>query len=304
VTRQRGLRIALGLNVGLVALQVGFGIAAGSLGLIADAGHNLTDVGAVALSLFAVRLAMRPADSKRSFGYHRSTILAAQANAAAILVISALIAVEGINRLVHPVTVDAALVLPVAAAAVVINLVAAMVLSDHTHDLNMRSAYLHMAADAATSAGVAVAAALILVTNGNDWLDPAISLIIGAVIAVRAVQLLKETASVLLESTPDGIDMTLLGHAITEVDGVEAVHDLHAWSLSSELHALSAHVVLEGHLSLEDAQQVGRRIKATIEPRFDIAHSTLELECEACDDEYHDTHLTSPTAADRSLHRH
>ncbi len=282
MTRERRLVIAVVLNVVLVAAQVAAGAWAHSLGLIADAGHNLTDVGAVALAWFAVRLTSRPPNPRRSFGYHRSTILAAQANAVALILVTAAIAFEAIRRLIHPVTVHAGVVVPVAAAAVVLNVVAAATLQDHSDDLNMRGALLHMFSDALTAAAVVVAGVVILVTNGTYWLDPAMSLVIGTVIAFRAVQLLVATTGVLLESAPVGMDTDALAHAIVMVDGVEAVHDLHTWSLSSEYHALSAHIVLEGEPSLEEAHEVCERVKDAIGPAFHIAHATLEPEVEAC----------------------
>src|SRR5450432_310584 len=186
MSRSRRLRYAWALNAALVAAQVAVGLGAHSVGLIADAGHNLTDVAALTLAIVAVRLLSRPGDDRRSFGYHRGTILAAQANAAALLVVTVAIVYEAIRRLVHPETVHAGPVIVVAAAATVINLVAARFLDDHSHDLNMRGALLHMTSDALTSAGVAVAAIVIGVTGGNNWLDPAVSLVIACVIAFRA----------------------------------------------------------------------------------------------------------------------
>ena len=209
--RSRRLRIALGLNAALVVTQVVVGIVAHSIGLVADAGHNLTDVAAVTLAIFAVHLTNRPGDDRRSFGYHRSTILAAQANAAALLVVMALIVYEAINRLVHPQSIEAGPVIVVAIVATVINLLSARILDDHSHDLNMRAALLHMTSDALTSAGVAVAAIVIATTGGNDWLDPVVSLVIALVIAVRAVQLLGAATHVLLESTPADVDPARAG---------------------------------------------------------------------------------------------
>jgi cobalt-zinc-cadmium efflux system protein len=298
--RQRRLGIALLLNLGIVVGQVGFGLVSGSLGLLADAGHNLTDVAALLVSLLAVRLARRPPTAARSFGMHRSTVLAAQANAAAILAVTALIAIESIRRLTDPGDVKGGIVLVVATLAAIGNLVAAAILGGHAHDegrdrghdhrgeqrdLNMRSAWLHMASDAAASAGVAATGAVILFTGGWFWLDPAVSLVISVLIAVRAWVLLRETAEVLLEATPSGLDLDALARTMTDVPGVEAVHDLHVWTLSSDVRALSAHVVLDGHPTLEEAQVVGEHVKATVAPAFHIAHATLELECEACGDE-------------------
>jgi cobalt-zinc-cadmium efflux system protein len=183
---------------------------------------------------------------------------------------------------VHPQTIHAGPVIVIAAAATVINLVAARFLDDHSHDLNLRGAWLHMTADACTSAGVAVAAIVIAVTGGNDWLDPAVSLLIALVIAVRAVQLLGATTSVLLESTPPDLDPAELAAAMAAVPGVEAVHDLHVWSLSSEYRALSAHLVLVGQPSLAEAQLTADAVKRMVAADYGIAHATLEPEAEVC----------------------
>jgi cobalt-zinc-cadmium efflux system protein len=282
VSRELRLRLVLGLNLALAAALVGAGFIAHSLGLLAAAGDTVTDVGAVFLSLLAVRLTRRSPNAQRSFGYHRSTILAAQANAAAILIVTGLIVVEAVRRLPDPPSVHGGAVLLVAGIAALVNGVAALVLAGDRHDLNMRAVLLDTAGDAAANAGVAAAGAAILLTGGYEWLDPAVSLVIAAVIAARAVRLLMQAADVLLESTPAGLDLDELASAMADVDGVDAVHDLHVWSLSSEVRALSAHLVLSGHPTLEEAQVVGDRLRSTIGPRFAIAHATLELECEAC----------------------
>jgi cobalt-zinc-cadmium efflux system protein len=287
--REKRLRMALGLNAVIVVVQVVFGVVAHSLGLLADAGHNLTDVLAVVLSLVAVRWARRRPTGQRSFGHHRATILAAQANAFLILGATVLITYEGLRRILHPSAVDGGIVIVVALVAAAGNLAAAIALrephGDHGHDLNMRSAFLHMAGDAAASVGVAVAGLIMLLTKGNYWLDPLVSIVIGAIIAYHAWKLLRSTNEVLLESTPAGLDIVELTAVINAVDGVEHVHDLHVWSLSSDIRALSAHVVLDGHPTLEEAQVVATAIKRLIGPRFSIAHATLELECESCMDE-------------------
>lgn len=280
--REERLRLAVVLNVAVVAFQVAAGVVARSVGLLADAGHNLGDVGALGLSLLAVRLARRPATPERSFGWHRSTILAAQANAASLLAICAFIAYEAVGRILDPTEVRGGLVVTAAAAAAVVNTVAARVLHGHDHDLNMRSAFLHAAADAAVSLGVAASGAVILVTGRFDRLDPAVSLVVAAAIAWHALRLARATTEVLLEATPAGLPVGELAAAMAAVDGVEAVHDLHVWSLSSDVRALSAHLVLRGHPTLEEAQEVAGRVKAAIAEPYGIAHATLELECETC----------------------
>jgi len=284
VSRSRRLGIALGLNIGLVVAQVVFGLIARSLGLLADAGHNLSDVAAVVVSLVAVRWARRAATAERSYGYHRGTILAALVNATMILAVTCLIVYEGVRRLAHPEPVRGGIVIAVALGAFVLNAVAALVLREHGSDLNMRSALLHMAGDAVASLGVAVAGAVILVTGGFLWLDPVVSMAIAVLIAVEALQLVRQAAEVLLESTPRDVDLDHLMTTMGGVEGVENVHDLHVWSLSSEIRALSAHLILAGHPSLEEAQAVGERVKSVVAMPFAIAHSTLELECNPCAD--------------------
>lgn len=282
MSRSRRLTIALALNAVIVVGQVIAGIAAHSLGLIADAGHNITDVAAVLLALIAVSWAARPPTQNRSFGYHRATILAALANAGSILVVTVVITYEAVHRFANPEPVDAGVVVVVALIAFAVNAMSAVVLRDGSADLNMRAALLHMIGDAAASLGVAAAGLVILVTGGFEWLDPAVSLGIALLIAIQAWKLVRHSVDVLLESTPRGFDVEALSRAMADVDGVDAVHDLHVWSLSSEVRALSAHVVLEGHRTLEEAQLVGEHVKYTITMPFQIAHATLELECEAC----------------------
>jgi cobalt-zinc-cadmium efflux system protein len=283
--RARRLSIVIALNLAVVVGQVAGGVAGHSVGLLADAGHNLTDVAAAGLALIAVRLSRRAPTAARSFGFHRSSVLAAQANAAAILILTVLIAVAAVDRLAHPQAVDGGVVVGVAAVAMVMNGLSALLVNEHSQrDLGMRSTLLHMAGDAVASLGVVVAGVVILVTGGSRWLDPTVSLGIAALISVQAVRLGREVTDVLLEGTPKDVNMEQLRTVIDGVDGVESAHDLHLWSLSSEVRALSAHVVLSGHPTLEEAQVVGERIKATLSLSFDIAHATLELECEACGD--------------------
>ncbi|MEA3019011.1 MAG: cobalt-zinc-cadmium efflux system protein [Actinomycetota bacterium] len=283
--RERRLTIVLVLNVAIVAGEVIGGLASRSLGLLADAAHNLTDVAGVAFALVAVRWARRAPTERRSFGYHRGTVLAAQANATLILAATALIGFEGIRRLSNPSEVKGGLVVAVALVALLANTGAALLLWEKRGDVNMRAALLHMASDAAASFGVAVAGGVILATGRFEWLDPAISLAIGVIIGWQAIKLMGETTSLLLESTPDGLDVDGVTATMLAVPGVENVHDMHVWSLSSEVRALSAHVILEGHPTLEEAQVVGTAVKAAVSGPFSIAHATLELECEGCVDD-------------------
>ena len=287
-SRERRLAIVIIINVAIVVAQAVAGVIAGSIGLLADAGHNLADVGAVGLSLWAVRLTRRRPTASRSFGWHRSTVLAAQANAAAILAVTALIVFEAVRRLSDPVDVRGGVVLIVALVALAGNSLSVLFLRDSHHDLNMRSALLHMVGDVAASAGVAIAGLVILTTGGNFWIDPVVSLAVGLLITREAIRLLRATTDVLLEATPAGLDLAVLVDAVAADPGVDEVHDVHAWALSSDVHALSAHVVMNGHPTLEEAQVVGDRIKRLIAERFRITHATLELECEPCMDDDRD----------------
>jgi cobalt-zinc-cadmium efflux system protein len=280
--REKRLTIAIVLNVGIVAAQVVAGIVSGSLGLLADAAHNLTDVLAITVALIAVRLTKRPLTSLRSFGFHRATVLAALFNAASILAVSGFVLIESLQRLSNPEPVESGIVVVFASLGAVINGVAALVVFDRSSDLNMRGAMLHLISDALTSVAVAACGVVMLITDGSYWLDPAVALLISVLIAWQGWKLARSATDILLESTPQGLDPEKLAGTIESVEGVDAVHDLHAWSLSSEMRALSAHVVVSGHPSLEDAQVVAGRVKDALAHEFDIVHATIQLECEPC----------------------
>jgi cobalt-zinc-cadmium efflux system protein len=303
--RSHRLAVSLALNAGLVVALVVFGIRAHSSGLMADAGHNAVDVGALALSLVAVRLSLRPPNAARSYGNHRATILAALANAVLIAGVTVLIVVDSVHRLSHPVPVRAGLVVVVASFALVVNGAAALVLRDRSNDLNMRSALLHMVGDALASLAVVAGAAVLLVVPSATWLDPVSALVVAGIIAYQAVGVLRTSVSVLLESTPTDVDLDHLTGTMGRVPGVGEVHDLHVWSLSSEMRVLSAHLVLTGHPTLEEAQVVGEQVKAAIAGPYGIAHSTLELECERClDGDLDPCRMESAEAAPAGLHHH
>ena len=285
VNRRTRLWIALGINVALVAGEVVGGLAAHASALLADAGHNLTDVAGLAAALFALRWATRPRNESRSFGNHRATILAALFNAVALAVVTVTIVILSIERLVRPETVNGTSLAIVAGIALVTNLVAAGVLHDRSADLNMRAAMVHMSADA-MSAALALAAGVVILVAGHraDLADPAASLAVSLMIIFQAYRLVRASVDVLLESTPADVDLVALRSAITGVDGVSEIHDLHVWSLSSEYRALSAHLVLDGHPTLEEAQALGDVVRAAVAVPFALAHTTLELECERCTD--------------------
>lgn len=282
MTRQGRLLAALGCDLAVAASEGVGGFVAHSAGLLATAGHDLADAAALALALVATRLVRRPATPSRTFGYHRVTILTALANAAGIVVVTVLVVILAVHRIAHPPPVKGGLVVIFAAVALAGNGLAAAVVHDRSRDLNMRSAALHLLGDALAALGVLVAGAVILSTGHFYVLDPAISLVVAAFVLVEAAALVRQSVDVLLESVPADVDLGRLGAMMEAVPGVTEVHDLHCWSLSSEVRACSGHVVLEGHPSLEGAQAVGERVKEGIRAGFGIDHATLELECERC----------------------
>ena len=299
-SRTRRLVVVLGLNIALAAGQLVGGLVAHSTGLLSDAGHNVTDVAGVAMALLAVRWATRPRNPSHSFGYHRGPILAALGNAAVIAVITVAIVAQSVDRLIHPHAVHGGLVVTVAATAFVINGLAALMLRERGGDLNMRSAALHMGGDALGSLAVLSAGAVLMANPTLQWADPTASLVVAVIIVVEAYRLLRSSLDVLLESSPADVDLDELTAVMGRVQGVAEVHDLHVWSLSSDVRALSAHVVLSGHPTLEQAQVVGDKVKSAIGAPFTIAHSTLELECERCTDGEVDPCLMDSVADSRS----
>ena len=288
MTRTRRLVLALAVDLILVAAEATGGVFAHSTSLMATAGHDLADAAALGLALVATRLTLRPATAFRSFGYHRATILAALANATAIVVVGLGVVALAAYRIAHPAHVQGTLVVVVAAGGLLGNAVAALLLREHTEDLNFKAVALHFTGDAAAALGVIVAGTVILATGHFEAIDPIVGLLITVLIGTEAWRLVRSSLDVLLESTPPDLDVAALASAISDIEGVTAVHDLHCWSLSSDVRALSAHVVLDGHPSLEQAQVVGERVKSSVHSRFHVAHATLEMECEPCADDIAD----------------
>jgi cobalt-zinc-cadmium efflux system protein len=282
MSRPRRLALALVVDLILVAAEAAGAVLAHSTGLMAMAGHDLADAAALLVALVAARLALRPATAAKSFGYHRATILAALANATAIVVVTLGVVAFGAYRLAHPGHVHGALVVAFAAAGLLGNAVAALLLRERSRDLNLRAVALHFTGDAGAALGVIVAGTVILATGRFEEIDPAAALLVALLIGAQAWRIVHASVDVLLESTPPDLDVAALASAISATEGVSAVHDLHCWSLSSDVRALSAHLVLDGHPTLEQAQVVGERVKASVGERFNVSHATLEMECEPC----------------------
>jgi cobalt-zinc-cadmium efflux system protein len=272
---RRALAVALALIVAFLVGEVVAAIFAGSLALIADAGHMLTDAGALGFALFAATLARRPAQGRWTFGYRRLEILAAQANGVTLLVVGLLIVYGSIRRLVAPPEVRGGIVLAVAIAGIVVNLAATGVLSRASRrSLNVRGAFLHVATDTAAFAGTAVAGALILLT-GWDRFDPIASLGVAALMLWASWGLLRDSASIFLERSPEGLDPETVGRALVAEPGVVEVHDLHVWTVTSGFPALAAHVLVAPGA---DCHAVRRDLERMLHERFGLEHTTLQVE--------------------------
>jgi cobalt-zinc-cadmium efflux system protein len=275
------LWISAGLTGAFVVLELAVGWWANSLALVSDAGHNLADAAALVLSAWAFALASRPADRTRSFGFHRAGVLVALVNAATLVLMALYIFYEGYRRLVEPEPVQSLPVITLAAVALALNMVVAFGLREAgRHDVNVRSALVHMLGDALASGGVLLAGVAVLLTGSPLW-DPAVSLVIGGFIVWSSWGIIKETVGILMEGTPDRVLVEELVRDVRAVPGVRDVHDLHVWSLASHLHALSAHLVLEdpGRATNGELVAIVRRVKGMLAERHAIAHATLETHC-------------------------
>ena len=272
-----GRTFALGivLNAGFVLVEGGFGIATGSMALLADAGHNLSDVLGLVIAWTATVFAGRPASQRFTYGFKSSSILAALANAALLLIAVGAILVEAVQRLVHPQPVEGSVMMAVAAAGIVINtLTALLFVAGRKHDINMRGAFLHMASDALVSAGV-VGAGLLITLTGRAWIDPATSLVIVAVIGVTSWRLFKDAMKLGLLGVPPGIDEAGVRAFLAAQPGVEAVHDLHIWPMSTTETALTTHLVIpSGH----PGDVFLRELAHELEHDFRIGHATVQIE--------------------------
>jgi cobalt-zinc-cadmium efflux system protein len=280
-SRSTALKVALALTCAVLAVEVAGGILSHSLALLSDAGHVLTDVFALGLAWFAVSQSKRPADARRSYGYHRVGILAALVNAATLIVIVVAIAYEAVRRLLDPQPVQGLLVIVTAVIGIAINSFVALRLRHDHHNLNMRAALLHVIGDIAASVGVVIAGAVVLLT-GWVYIDPIISLAIAILIAFGAWRIVRETVNLLMEGTPAGIDVAAVTEEILRTPDVSGMHDLHVWALSSAEVALSCHVVV-GERSLGDAEHLVRDLEGRLCAKFDIGHTTVQLEsCHPC----------------------
>jgi len=278
---QRVLRLSLIATIAYVLLTLVSGLRAHSLALVSEAGHNASDALAIVLSFVAVWFQTRPATDQKTFGYQRAGVLAAFLNALTLIVIAGWIAFEAVHRFSHPSRIEPRIMMYVAAAGVVMNGLIAAMLWRVSHDVNIRSVFIHMLGDTLSTAAVIVGGLAILLT-GSTWIDPALSLAIAALILWSSVGIVRETLNILLEGTPRGISLIEIRRTLASIDGVEDVHDLHVWSLGSNTHALASHVTI-ADIPPSESNLILDRINVVLRERFRIHHTTLQFEHVVCE---------------------
>jgi cobalt-zinc-cadmium efflux system protein len=279
---KKDLLIALSITLLMMIAEVIGGLLSNSLALLSDAGHMLTDNLALLLSFFAMKFATMPATEKRTFGFYRLEILAALINGIILVVISLYIIYQAYLRMINPQRVEGMLMLIVAVIGLAANIIGAIVLMKHSHsNLNIRGAYLHIVGDAFSSVGVVVGGVIILYT-GWYLIDPILSILISFVIIYGSWALVKESVSILLESVPSHIDIETVATAISKVRGVREAYHIHVWTITSGVHAMSAHVLIDDQL-VSRSRDLINDISTLLAEKFKILHSTIQLECERCD---------------------
>ncbi|MCL4371646.1 MAG: cation diffusion facilitator family transporter [Chloroflexi bacterium] len=275
------LRLAFFLTVGVLAAELAGGVLSNSLALLSDAGHVFTDVLALGLAWFAAVQATRPATPRRTFGYHRTGILVALANALTLLAISLVITFEAIRRLQSPEPVNSILMVAIAALGLVANLYVALSLHQEPgENLNVRSALLHVIGDVLASAAVIVGAVIITFT-GFYFVDPLLSVLIALIIVGGAWSIVLETINILMEGTPAGVNLNKLIQDIKDTPGVLDAHDLHVWSLAAGIHAMSGHVVIEDQ-ALSESSQILENLSHMLAQKYGIDHATIQFEHRLC----------------------
>lgn len=290
---QRVLQVSLAATILYVVVCFYMGFRAHSLSLISEAGHNISDAAALLLSFAAVWFGAQPANDAKTFGYQRAGVLAAFFNAVTLVAVSTWIVIEAIARLRHPEPIASTLMMSVAAAGVVMNgLIATMLwrvsrksaASTGESDVNLRSVLIHMLGDTLSTAAVIVGGFLIQLT-GFVWIDPVLSLAIAALILWSSISIARETLNILLEGTPRGLELPSIRATITEIEGVEDVHDLHVWSLGSQTHALATHIRI-ADIPPSESNAILDRVKCALRERYRILHTTIQFENYDCETEH------------------
>jgi len=262
-------------------IEVAGGLLSNSLALLSDAGHVFADILALSLSWYGVRQAERPPTGRMTFGYHRVGVIIALVNAAGIFAIAMVIFYEAYRRWQHPPEVDSLPMLAAATVGLAVNIFVALWLrQEQRSNLNVRSAFWHALGDALASIGVIIGGIIILLT-GKFLVDPIISVLIGFIIILAAWRILKEGLRVILEATPQQIDVNSMINTLNLVRGVKGVHDVHVWSITPEIHAMSCHVLIDDLLTSQ-AADIRSKIEEVLQQRFHIEHSVLQMECQEC----------------------
>lgn len=277
------LRISMILTTAILAGELAGGLMANSLALLSDAGHVFTDLVALSLSWFAIKQEEKPAGGRMTFGYHRVGVAVAFFNAALIVFMASAILFEAYRRFQSPQAVKGGLMMGVAIVGLAANLfVASWLRSDASGSINIRSVFWHAWGDALASVGVIVGGIIILFTS-RYWVDPAVSVLVAGIIGIAAWRIIREAGGIFLEAAPTHLNLAAMAQAMLQVKGVYNVHDIHAWTVSPQMHALSCHVLIDD-VPLSQAEDIRHRLEDLLASRFDIEHSTIQVECVACED--------------------
>jgi len=276
----RALRYSLVATFLYVLVTLIAGLRAHSLALLSESGHNVTDLLALALSWVAVFIQTRPRSATKTYGYHRAGVVAAFINALTLVAISFYIFYEAILRMSHPVEVQPRIMIWVAVAGVLMNGTISWFLFRSAHDVNIRSAFIHQMGDTLSTAAVIVGGWAILLT-GRHWIDPALSIGIGCLIAWSSLGIIRETLNILLEGTPRGVSVEAIISNLTAINGVNDVHDVHVWSIGSDSHALSCHVRI-ADMPLSESENILRQVTDLLARQFHIHHTTIQFESALC----------------------
>jgi cobalt-zinc-cadmium efflux system protein len=277
----KALAISLIATVAYIVVTIAAGIKAHSLALISEAGHNASDFLALLLSWLAVYVHARPADEARTYGYTRAGVLAAFINALSLVAVAGFIFYEAVERLARPVEVQPRLMIIVAAIGVLMNGLIAFALWRSGRDVNIRTAIIHQVGDTASTAAI-IAGAVAISLTGVSWIDPVLSILIGGLILWSSVAIIRETLNILLEGTPRGLKLTDITGEIRSRAGVIDVHDLHVWSIGSEVHALSCHIAI-ADIPPSESESILRDVQKCLRERFHIHHTTIQFENAVCD---------------------
>jgi cobalt-zinc-cadmium efflux system protein len=277
----RALKWSLVATIAFVVLEAISGIEAHSLALLSDAGHNFTDALAIALAVLGLYLQAKPADQSRTYGYHRAGVLAAFVNALTLLLLAGWIFWESYQRLLQPEPVAERVMMWVAAFGLLLNAGVMWSLRKSSgHDINVRAVFVHMLGDALSSAAI-IAGAVVIAFTGWAWIDPVLSIVIGVLIVWTTWDIIRDSLNILLEGLPRGLTLADVTGAMRSVVGVVEVHDLHIWSLGSSTHAMSCHVVI-ADIPPSESTSILERLKAVLDQRFGIQHTTIQFEHERC----------------------